>query len=193
MGRAAVFLDLEGTLGGEGTGDIVAFAFCGLAVEAIRRLNAAQLPDVVVTNQSHIGKGLFDEAAFWQRVGCLQDEKAKHGAHWDAVCFCPLGAADACDCRKPRPGMVLRAQRELGPDLSASFLVGDVDAWDMVLAKSVGCRAVLVRTGLGEGSLADYRYLWAQVVPDHVAENVLDAVDWIIGCSSRRCLGGPLQ
>ena len=77
------------------------------------------------------------------------------------------------------PGMVLRAQRDFALDLAACYLVGDCGSKDMVLAQAVGCRAILVRTGLGEGSLGEYRRVWADIEPDFIADDVLDAARWI--------------
>ena len=103
----------------------------------------------------------------------------KFDATLDAVYYCPHAADDGCNCRKPRPGLVQQAREDFGLRLDQCYLVGDVGAWDMVLAKTVGCRAVLVRTGWGEGSLGPYRHLWRDIEPDYVATDVLDAARWI--------------
>jgi len=87
-----------------------------------------------------------------------------------------------------KPGMVLQAQRDFGLDLSECYLVGDTGAWDMVLARSVGCRAVLVRTGLGDGSLGQYRNRWADIEPDFVTQDVLDAAKWMVESEENRQL-----
>ena len=179
--QRAAFLDLQGTLGGEGSDDILPFCFYPCAIPAIRLLNEAGVLAIVITNQSHIAKGHFTFEDFQRRVEQLREELAGHHAHLDVVYCCPHTADDNCSCRKPLPGMLHPAQRELGLDLSNCYVVGDVGAWDMVLAHNVGCRAILVRTGLGEGSLREYRHLWAGIEPDFVAEDVLSAVRWIIG------------
>jgi len=87
-----------------------------------------------------------------------------------------------CDCRKPRPGLLLRAASELGLDLSRSTLSG-TSSRNLVAARAVGAQAVLVLTGYGLGEW-EYRRDAFPVPPDHVAERSLDAVDWVIG--SRR-------
>ncbi len=178
--RRAVFLDLQGTLGGEGMGDILDFSFYPFSISAIKLLNEANLMVIVVTNQSHISKGYFTYDHFDRRVDELKQELAEHGAELDAVYCCPHTSEDNCTCRKPLPGMLLQAQRELGLDLTECYLVGDTGAWDMMLARSVGSKAILVRTGLGEGSLGEYRHLWAEIEPDFVAENLLEAAGWIV-------------
>lgn len=184
--RSTVFLDLQGTLGGEGLGDILDFSFYPFSIPAIKLLNEANLLVVVVTNQSHISKGHFTYADFERRVDELKQELAEHGAKLDAVYCCPHTTTDNCSCKKPLPGMVLQAQRDFGLDLTECYLVGDVGAWDMVLARSVGCKAILVRTGLGKGSLEEYRHLWGDIEPDFVAENILEAARWIVGLEGKQ-------
>ena len=178
--RRAVFLDLQGTLGGKGLGNILDFSFYPFSIPAIKLFNQANLLVIVITNQSHISKGYFTHDDFEKRIEELKQELAKHAAKWDAVYCCPHASEDNCSCRKPLPGMVLQAQKDFDLDLSQSYLIGDVGAWDMVLARSVGCRAILVRTGLGKGSLSQYRHLWEDIEPDFVAQNVLDAARRIL-------------
>jgi D-glycero-D-manno-heptose 1,7-bisphosphate phosphatase len=83
-----------------------------------------------------------------------------------------------CDCRKPRPGLLLRAAAELGIDLSRSTLVGD-RASDLVAGRAAGTRSVLVLTGYGLGEW-EYQRDSFPVKPDHVAEDLLDAVEWVL-------------
>ena len=184
--RKAVFLDLQGTLGGEGLGDILSFSFYPFAFPAIKLLNEADLLVIVITNQSRISQGVFTYDDFERRIDTLKQELAAHGAMLDAVYCCPHTNEDNCSCRKPLPGMLLQAQKDFDLDLSECYLVGDVGAWDMVLARSAGCRAILVRTGLGEGSLGSYRDRWADIEPDFVAQDVLDAAKWIVVLEERQ-------
>ena len=83
-----------------------------------------------------------------------------------------------CDCRKPRPGLLQRAARDLGLDLARSTMVGD-KASDLVPARAVGADAVLVLTGYGRGEW-EYRREHFAVQPDHVATDLLDAVEWTL-------------
>ena len=85
----------------------------------------------------------------------------------------------ACDCRKPQPGLLQRAARDLGLDLAASTMVGD-KASDLEPARRVGARGVLVLTGYGRGEW-EYRRERFTVHPDHVAADLLDAVEWVLG------------
>jgi D-glycero-D-manno-heptose 1,7-bisphosphate phosphatase len=176
----AVFLDLQGTLGGDGLGDILDFFFFPSAIPAIKRLNDAGLLAILVTNQSHIASGRFTYAEFENHIARLQSELAQNSARLDAVYCCPHSKADNCACHKPLPGMLLQAAQDYDLNLSTCYVVGDTGAWDMLLAKAVGCKAVLVKTGLGEGSLKAYRHLWANMEADYVAQDVLQAVQWIV-------------
>ena len=122
-------------------------------------------------------------AALVQR---LKDE----GAYLDGLYVCPHhpteGAAPFrldCDCRKPRPGLLRRAASELGLDLLRSTLVGDKPS-DLVAARAVGARGVLVLTGYGLGEW-EYRRAAFPVAPDHVAGDLLDAVEWVLASGPR--------
>jgi len=176
----AVFLDLQGTLGGEGLGDIRDFAFYANAISGIKLLNQAGILAIIVTNQSHISKGDFTYEYFLEKMEKLKSEVTAAGGRIDAVYCCPHQPKDNCACMKPLPGLLLRAQEDFHLNFSSGYVVGDTGAWDMVLARSVGCKAVLVRTGLGESSLKEYRHTWANINPDYIADDVLDAAQWIV-------------
>jgi D-glycero-D-manno-heptose 1,7-bisphosphate phosphatase len=180
MNKIAVFLDLQGTLGGEGLGDISDFDFFPFSIEAIRLLNENGILAIVVTNQSHIAKGLLTLTDFNNRIEILKEKLRKEKAHFDAVYCCPHGRYDNCECKKPLIGMLVQAQRDFNINLAESYVVGDMGMADMVMAKAAGAKGILVRTGVGEGSLTDFRHTWSNVEPDYVAENVLEAVRWII-------------
>ena len=76
--------------------------------------------------------------------------------------------------------MLLQAQKDLGLDLSECYLIGDRGDADIALARVTGCKAILVRTGLGRSSLGQYRYTWADIEPDYIAQDVLDGARWIV-------------
>lgn len=179
-GRKAVFLDLQGTLGGDGFGDVLDFAFFSFAISAIKLLNDADLLTIVITNQTHISRGYFTHDEFEDRIDCLKRELAEYGAKLDGVYCCPHVPDDKCSCRKPLPGMVFQARRDFNLDLSRCYFVGDRGDTDMILARSAGCKAIMVHTGLGEGSLGQYRDTWADIEPDCIAQDVLDAARWIL-------------
>ena len=76
--------------------------------------------------------------------------------------------------------MLVQVKKDVNINLIESYVVGDVGMSDIIMANSVGAKGILVRTGVGEGSLADFRHTWIDAEPDYVADNVLEAVKWII-------------
>ena len=148
------------------------------AAEAIRRLNHAGVPVVVVTNQSGVARGYFPESLLHDVHERMKRELAQAGAHLDAVYYCPHEKSDACECRKPKPGMLHRAVREFGIDLKRSFVVGDRYG-DMELAFNAGAKAIFVKTGYGLGDFTWHSKTWPRQ-PDVVTDNLETAVDWIL-------------
>jgi len=148
------------------------------AAEAIRKLNDANLPVIVVTNQSGVGRGMFAESMVHIVHEEMTQQLAAAGAHLTAIYYCPHISEDDCECRKPKPGMIRQAAREHRVDLVRSFVVGDRYG-DVELAQANGGRGVLVRTGYGAEDLRVNGAGWARQ-PDFVAEDLADAVDWIL-------------
>jgi D-glycero-D-manno-heptose 1,7-bisphosphate phosphatase len=148
------------------------------AAQAIRRLNEAKWPVIVITNQSGVARGYFPEALVTAVHELMTTQLATDGAHIDALYYCPHKGDDACACRKPKPGMLERAARKHSLDLRRSFIVGDRHG-DIELAHSVGARAILVRTGYGEGEIAWHSAKWP-APPDFIAADLAAAVDWIL-------------
>lgn len=154
---------------------------------AIVRLNRARIPVVVVTNQSAVARGMLTEQGLAEIHAALDRMLAAEGAHIDRYEYCPhhpiegVGAhAIECDCRKPAPGMLLRAAAALDLDLGRSMLVGDKLS-DVAAGAAVGCRTCLVRTGHG-ASLDDESVRDARPAPDLVVDDLAAAVDhWLAG------------
>jgi D-glycero-D-manno-heptose 1,7-bisphosphate phosphatase len=155
--RPAVFLDRDGTINEEReylwrTEDL---AFIPGAPQALGLLQEAGFVLVVVTNQSGLGRGYYDEDDLHRLHRFMAAALARDGVQIAGWYFCPHhpegGQGDYlqdCSCRKPRPGMLLEAARDLGLDLGASWMVGDKVA-DVTAGWAAGCRSVLVRTGYG--------------------------------------------
>jgi len=148
------------------------------AAPAIRRLNEARLAVIVITNQSGIGRGYFPESLVHTVHELMKQQLKAAGAHTDGVYYCPHTGDDRCDCRKPKPGMLERAVREHGLDLRRSFVVGDRYA-DIELARRVGSRGILVRTGYGEGEIEWHAAKWP-APPEFTAADLAAAVEWIL-------------
>jgi D-glycero-D-manno-heptose 1,7-bisphosphate phosphatase len=118
------------------------------SAEAIAALNHAGYRVVVATNQSGIGRGLFDTATLNQMHAKMNRVVAQAGGHIDAVFFCPHKNDDHCECRKPKPGMYREIARRYERDLTGVIAVGD-SLRDLQAAAAVGCQPVLVKTGKG--------------------------------------------
>jgi len=118
------------------------------SLEAIARLTQAGHRVVVATNQSGIARGLFDMTALNAIHDAMQRAVQQAGGRIDAVFFCPHAADAACECRKPRPGMLLEIGRRLNAPLEDVPVVGDA-LRDLQAAAAVGARPVLVLTGKG--------------------------------------------
>jgi D-glycero-D-manno-heptose 1,7-bisphosphate phosphatase len=178
--RPAVFLDRDGTIAEEVgyLNHVSRFRILPHAAESIRRLNEAGMPVIVATNQSGVGRGYFPESLVYSVHELMIQQLESAGAHLDAVYYCPHTSADACDCRKPKTGMLERAAKEHAIDLQHSFVVGDRHG-DVELARRAGARSILVRTGYGEGEYLWNAAKWA-TQPDFVAADLADAVHWIL-------------
>jgi len=116
------------------------------ALEAVARINHAGWHVVVATNQSGIGRGMIDMAAVNVVHAHMNRQLQVAGGRLDAVFFCPHTEQDACDCRKPKPGMLLDVGRRYGIDLANVPVVGDT-ARDLIAAQAAGCEPHLVLSG----------------------------------------------
>jgi D-glycero-D-manno-heptose 1,7-bisphosphate phosphatase len=156
----AVFLDRDGVINAalynpaEGKFDspyrLEDFRLLPGAAQAIRQINSLEFLAVVVSNQPGVAKGKCDFAFLEALNQRLHWELARQGAHLDAIYYClhhPQAQVESlrlsCDCRKPEPGLLLRAAHELGIDLARSYMVGDSPA-DIAAGLAAGCRAILL-------------------------------------------------
>lgn len=179
--KRAVFLDMQGTLGGNGLDDISTFAFYPFSINAIKELNENRLLAILITNQSNISRGRISQKDFNDKMIILNEILAEQDAYPDGTYCCPHTREDRCDCKKPLTGLIERASKEHNIDLERSFVIGDMGMNDIVLARNIGAKGILVLTGVGKGSMSEYRDTWAGYEADYIAENVLDAVNWILG------------
>lgn len=185
MGNIAVFLDRDGTVNEE-----VDFLtspdelhLIPRAAEAIRAANRLGLRVIILTNQSGIARGMLSEENLNRIHASLTEQLLAHEATVDRIYYCPHhptvgnGAYRRdCDCRKPKTGMMLRAAREFGIDLRRSFVVGD-RCIDIGMAKNAGAKSILVLTGYGKAELEICGR--EGCTPDHVADDLLGAVEYI--------------
>jgi len=179
--HAAVFLDRDGTINEEVNylSRMEQLRLYPQTVEAIRMVNAAGMKAVVVTNQSGIARGYFTEDFVRSVHDRINELLAPGGARIDGFYVCPHHPVygnciykQDCDCRKPKPGLLLQAAAELDIDLARSYMVGDM-LKDIEAGKNAGAKGVLVRTGYGVNIVRTD-------MPAYIAEDVLEAVQWIL-------------
>lgn len=187
MTRKAIFLDRDGTLCDEVgyVNHVDRVRIPERCIEAMRLANGSGFQTVVITNQAGVARGYFDEALILDVHDRVRDILEAGGARIDGMYYCPhhpdVGLPPyraACSCRKPGAGMLLRARDEMGIDLGASYVVGD-SIKDVEAGRAVGATTVMVRTGYGRGEIEHRSATW-RVHPDHVADDLLEAVRWIL-------------
>jgi len=176
-----VFLDRDGVII-ENRSDYVKsweeVRFPPRAFEALRRLSRSEYALVLITNQSAVGRGIISlEQAMEINRRVIAEIEAR-GGRVDASYMCPHRPDEGCNCRKPAPGMLLRAAGDLDLDLARSYVVGDA-ASDIRAAQAAGVRGILVLTGRGAGqvSLLEARGLRSWLVMADLSA----AVDYILG------------
>lgn len=188
MGKRAVFIDRDGTLIEEAgyLDSLDRLVFFPYTVDAVRQLNRAGFIVVVITNQAGIAFGIVSEAFLDAAHRHISECLEKGGARVDGYYHCPhhprgviASLTCACDCRKPAPGLLLRAGADLGIDLERSFMIGD--RWrDVQAGRAAGTATVLVRTGYGR---SEEHAPPDGVSADQVTDNLAAAAGWILGRS----------
>lgn len=175
----AVFLDRDGVIN-EDRDDYVKntheLKIFPRVPDSVRKLNDAGFAVFVISNQQGVAKGLIAE----MDVYAIQNEIARRveavGGRIAGFYYCMHMASEKCSCRKPQPGMILRAAREHDIDLGESYMIGDSEK-DIVAGKSAGCGTVLVLTGHTKQHEAPA----LESQPDHLAEGLGEAVEWVLG------------
>jgi D-glycero-D-manno-heptose 1,7-bisphosphate phosphatase len=170
--RRFALVDRDGTINEErhhlATADEV--ALIPGAADALVTLRDLGLGIVVITNQAEIGRGNLAPAELDRIHARMTALLAERGATVDAIEVCPHRPEDACDCRKPKPGMALRAAARLGFDPESTVVIGDHLA-DLGMGRALGATTFLVRTGHGAHAEAD-----ADDLADHVTDDLAGAV-----------------
>lgn len=116
------------------------------AGRALRRIKNAGYQLIVISNQSGIAKGLFEEKDLLPINRQIQTLLTPHGVKVDAFYYCPHGPDDGCECRKPMPGMILQAGRDHAVDLQISWMIGDI-LNDVEAGNRAGCRTIQIDNG----------------------------------------------
>ncbi len=196
MSRPAVFIDRDGTIN-EQMGYInhpSRFLLFPRTAEAIRELNRNGFLTIVVSNQSGVARGYFPMDLVHDVHNRMEKLLSREGARIDGIFFCPhhpLGQvkeyAIACDCRKPGTGLIVQARNRFDIDMAESYVVGD-RCQDLELAERAGLAGVLALTGYGRGE-REYVLPGKPVRPAYIAEDILEAVRWIIRPGNSRAVG----
>jgi D-glycero-D-manno-heptose 1,7-bisphosphate phosphatase len=171
-GAPTVFLDRDGTIIHDRgyLSDPAGVELLPNAADGLRALRASGFKLVVITNQSGVGRGYFDTAAVESIHRKLDQILASHGTSVDAYFVCPHAPQDGCECRKPKPGLISDAVRQLGASPRSSFMVGDQHT-DVLAGKAAGIRTVWIQGGTGPLPLA----MPEQVTADFLAADLMEA------------------
>jgi len=168
--RPAVFLDRDGTIiEDEGyLADASRVRLLDGAIDALRTFSDRGMLLVVISNQSGIARGLITPAQHAEVDARVKAVLAEAGVPLDAAYYCPHGPDDRCSCRKPLPGMIEQAKRELDIDIAHSFMVGDKMS-DVAAGRAAGCLTALIGSGKDAGT--------AQVAPEALPH--YRGIDWL--------------
>lgn len=182
--RKAAFIDRDGVINEERhyVHRIEDFALLPGVIEGLAQLRDAGYRLIVITNQAGIARGYYDQAAMDRLHDHLRELLATHGITLDAIYFCPhhpqgsvAALAIDCGCRKPAPGMLMQAARDLDLDLSASVLIGDKLS-DILAGRNAGVsRTAIVKSGHAIDTDS-------QAQADFVAVDMLAAVRQLLAC-----------
>ena len=179
--KKVVFLDRDGVINRDSPDYIKSWAefeFLPGSLEAIKQLTLNGFDAIVITNQSVINRKMVASEVLDYIHAMMKTTVKSRGGEIKDIFFCPHTPEDGCDCRKPNPGLIYKAQRIHRIDIANTAMVGD-SAKDIECARNAGCRhAVLVKTG--NGIIAEKVLAEKNIYPDHVARDLLGAANWII-------------
>jgi D-glycero-D-manno-heptose 1,7-bisphosphate phosphatase len=195
VSNKAIFLDRDGTINWKApaTEERVEyikswddFKFIPGAEDAIKLMRDSGFKIIVITNQSQISRGIATQDAVDNIHANMKKALEERGVVIDAIYLCTHHPDENCNCRKPKPGMVEQAAKDLDIDLLQSYVVGDA-AKDIMMGNAVGCKTVFVKTGemetgetivLENGELENKKNN-IKVKPDKIVETIVEAAEWI--------------
>jgi len=184
--KRAVFIDRDGTMTVEGgyINDPNRLVLLPRCARAIKKLNGNGVLAFLATNQAGIARGYFNEETLKSTLKRLELLLKTEDAYLDALYYCPHHPSvgkppyrKKCNCRKPLTGMLEKGAKDFSLDLTQCFVIGDKVS-DAELGKNSGAKSVIVKTGYGEGEIRSEKM--DKVNPDFIAEDILDAVEWIL-------------
>ena len=145
--KKAIFLDRDGVINQERKDyvkNIQEFNILNGVADAIRIIKKHGFLSIIITNQSAVNRGLLSENVLSQIHNNLQKYLNENNTSFDAVYFCPHTPEENCDCRKPKPGLILKAAKEFDIDLSKSYMIGNSHT-DIEAANLSGCKGILLQ------------------------------------------------
>ena len=176
-----VFIDRDGVINKDRHDYVKSWSeFCPIpgSIEALRLLRLHGYSIIVITNQSPINRKIIDRAELQEIHNNMVTMIKARGGDIEAIYYCPHVPEEGCDCRKPKPGLIYRAQSDYGLELSEICMIGD-SLKDIECARKAGCgKAVLVRTG--HGIEAERLCEEKGIVPDYVADDLMAAAKWLL-------------
>lgn len=181
MLRRAIFLDRDGVINANRPDHVKCwdeFVFLPRALDALKQLAGTAFVVIVTTNQAAINRKMVEEATVRDIHARMAAAIEQAGGRLDAIYYCPHRPDENCACRKPQPGMYLRAAEEWGLDLANSYVVGDAQA-DVNAARAIGAQPILVLTGRGR-EFSDVCGSPEGVPGGPVTEDLYAAVEWIL-------------
>lgn len=195
MSHRAAFLDRDGTIARDVhyCSDPRDFEILPRAPAAIRSLNEHGFKVVVITNQSGLARGYFTRETLSRIHDKMTSELAREGALIDAIYLCPHHPEEGCECRKPRPALLLQAAGDIDIALDRSYMIGD-DPKDVEAGRAAGCRTVWLRphpeeqagrgdaprSALAGGAAAAAGASAGATAAHHVAADLFEAVEWLL-------------
>lgn len=179
--QKVAFLDRDGVINRDSADYIKhwsEFEFLPKSLEALKQLKQNGFTTIVITNQSVINRKMVSREGLDHIHTLMKASVQTSGGEITDIFFCPHTPEDRCDCRKPKPGLIYQAKKKYRIDLATAVMVGD-SAKDIECARNAGCRyALLVKTG--NGIQAEKLLKEKAIHPDHVAQDLFNAVHWII-------------
>lgn len=176
----ALFWDLQGTLGGDAVASIEMFVPYSFSKEAVKLARDNGFKNIVITNQSRIGKRTLSAEAYEREANRILNYFNMDETLIDEILCCPHTNSDNCECKKPKIGLIQLCIKRYNLNIENCFVIGDMGKNEIVMAKNAGCKGVLVLTGGGKGSLGEFRHTWADYEADLIADNAFEAVRSIL-------------
>jgi len=177
----AVFIDRDGVINENLDGDYIKdweeFKFLPGSLQSLKLLKANEIKVIIVSNQSGVAKGLMTEEQLKNVSENFLKKVRAYGGEIEAIYYCIHDSDENCECRKPKPGLFLKAAQDFEIDLKKTYTVGDYIS-DIEAGVAVGSKTILVRTGRGEKALLE-RDKWS-VEPDYIVSDLSEAVEIII-------------